>query len=89
MVKEGWVLTDFRFIDCEKWRKSTKLDEELPNWDYPEKAEIFKYYPQYYHKTDRVGFYLVTSVVKSNANPWLPPLRTGAPCTSSSSAAST
>lgn len=43
-----------RFIDCEAWRKETKLDEILPTWDYPEKAEIFKYYPQYYHKTDKV-----------------------------------
>ncbi|KAI6365699.1 cytosolic factor, phosphatidylinositol/phosphatidylcholine transfer protein [Pyricularia grisea] len=43
------------FVDCEKWRKETKLDEILPTWDYPEKAEIFKYYPQYYHKTDKDG----------------------------------
>jgi hypothetical protein len=26
----------------------------VPNWDYPEKKEMFKYYPQYYHKTDKV-----------------------------------
>jgi hypothetical protein len=44
----------FRFIDCEEWRKETKLDEILPKWDYPEKEELFKYYPQYYHKTDKV-----------------------------------
>mgnify|MGYP001340588762 FL=1 len=43
-----------RFIDCEKWREETKLDETVPNWEYPEKEEIFKYYPQYYHKTDKV-----------------------------------
>lgn len=42
------------FVDCEKWRKEIKLDEILPNWDYPEKEEMFKYYPQYYHKTDKV-----------------------------------
>lgn len=47
-------MTDSRFVECEKWRKETKLDEELPNWDYPEKKEVFKYYPQYYHKTDKV-----------------------------------
>ncbi|KAK4250024.1 CRAL-TRIO domain-containing protein [Corynascus novoguineensis] len=43
------------FIDCEKWRQDTNLDELLPNWEYPEKEEVFKYYPQYYHKTDKDG----------------------------------
>ncbi|KAL2117436.1 hypothetical protein VTJ04DRAFT_7096 [Mycothermus thermophilus] len=43
------------FIECEQWRKDTKLDEILPTWDYPEKEEVFKYYPQYYHKTDKDG----------------------------------
>lgn len=43
-----------RFVDTEKWRKDTKLDETVPIWDYPEKVELFKYYPQYYHKTDKV-----------------------------------
>jgi hypothetical protein len=27
----------------------------VPNFDYKEKAEIFAYYPQYYHKTDKDG----------------------------------
>lgn len=44
----------YRFVDCEKWRKETKLDETVPTWEYPEKEELFKYYPQYYHKTDKV-----------------------------------
>ncbi|RKU42495.1 S14 cytosolic factor [Coniochaeta pulveracea] len=43
------------FVECEKWRNEVKLDETLPNWDYPEKEEMFKYYPQYYHKTDKDG----------------------------------
>ncbi|KAJ9148516.1 Sec14 cytosolic factor [Pleurostoma richardsiae] len=43
------------FVDCENWRKETKLDETVPTWDFPEKVEIFKYYPQYYHKTDKDG----------------------------------
>lgn len=43
-----------RFVDCETWRKETKLDEVVPNWEYPEKEQVFKYYPQYYHKTDKV-----------------------------------
>jgi hypothetical protein len=51
---EDWILTDGRFVDCENWRKETKLDETLPTWEYPEKEEVFKWYPQYYHKTDKV-----------------------------------
>lgn len=47
-------LTATRFLDTEKWRKETKLDETVPTWDYPEKAEISKYYTQFYHKTDKV-----------------------------------
>ncbi|KAK6199010.1 peptide chain release factor 1 [Pestalotiopsis sp. IQ-011] len=43
------------FVDCEKWRADTKLDETVPVWDYPEKEALFKFYPQYYHKTDKDG----------------------------------
>ncbi|KAI6780748.1 CRAL-TRIO domain-containing protein [Emericellopsis cladophorae] len=43
------------FVDCEKWREEIKLDELVPVWDYPEKAEISKYYKQFYHKTDKDG----------------------------------
>ncbi|KAK4224566.1 putative sec14 cytosolic factor protein [Podospora fimiseda] len=43
------------FVECEKWRKETNLDDTVPSWEYPEKEEIFKYYPQYYHKTDKDG----------------------------------
>lgn len=44
-----------RFVDTEKWRKETNLDETVPIWDYPEKPEIAKYYKQFYHKTDKVN----------------------------------
>lgn len=79
-----------RFIECEKWRQEINLDETVPTWEYPEKVEMFKYYPQYYHKTDKVP------LVHSNL-PLSPPSgvlipatsRTAAPSTSSSSAAST
>ena len=47
--------TSHRFVDCEAWRKETNLDDVVPSWEYPEKRDIFKYYPQYYHKTDKVG----------------------------------
>ena len=43
-----------RFVDCEAWRKDTNLDDLVPSWQYTEKEQIFKYYPQYYHKTDKV-----------------------------------
>lgn len=43
-----------RFVGAEQWRKETKLDELLPTWEYPEKEKIFEFYPQYYHKTDKV-----------------------------------
>ena len=44
----------YRFVDCEKWRKDFNLDWLIRNFDYKEKPEVFKYYPQYYHKTDKV-----------------------------------
>ncbi|KAK3689597.1 CRAL-TRIO domain-containing protein [Podospora appendiculata] len=43
------------FVECEKWREDTKLDDVVPTWEYPEKEAMFKYYPQYYHKTDKDG----------------------------------
>ncbi|KAL7421514.1 cytosolic factor, phosphatidylinositol/phosphatidylcholine transfer protein [Cryptotrichosporon argae] len=40
----------------EKWRKEFGADEIAANgFDYPEQAEVDKYYPQFYHKTDRDG----------------------------------
>ncbi|KAK1766483.1 sec14 cytosolic factor, partial [Phialemonium atrogriseum] len=48
-------LTKKMFVECENWRKETNLDEVVPTWEYPEKEEVFKYYPQYYHKTDKDG----------------------------------
>ncbi|KAK4143014.1 CRAL-TRIO domain-containing protein [Dichotomopilus funicola] len=49
------TLSKQMFVECETWRKTTKLDELLPTWDYPEKKEVFNYYPQYYHGTDKDG----------------------------------
>lgn len=43
-----------RFVDCEKWRKEFGTDGLVRTFDYKEKPEVFKYYPQYYHKTDKV-----------------------------------
>lgn len=43
------------FIECEKWRKEFGTDEICRTFEYHEKAEVFKFYPQYYHKTDKDG----------------------------------
>ena len=43
-----------RFIDSEKWRKKFGTDDLPRTFDYKEKPEVFEYYPQYYHKTDKV-----------------------------------
>ncbi|ODQ65683.1 PI/PC TP protein [Nadsonia fulvescens var. elongata DSM 6958] len=43
------------FIACEKWRVEYGTDTILQDFHYNEKAEVAKYYPQYYHKTDKDG----------------------------------
>lgn len=45
-----------RFTECEKWRNEFGggVDELVKNFDYVEKSKMFEYYPQYYHKTDKV-----------------------------------
>jgi len=42
-------------IACEQWRKEFGVDDIVANFDFTEKAEVDKYYPQYYHKTDKDG----------------------------------
>ncbi|KAL5338646.1 CRAL-TRIO domain-containing protein [Aspergillus crustosus] len=43
------------FVASEKWRKEFGTDELARDFHYVEKPEVFKYYPQYYHKTDKDG----------------------------------
>ncbi|ORX94460.1 CRAL-TRIO domain-containing protein [Clohesyomyces aquaticus] len=46
------------FMDCEKWRREyagVGVDELVRTFDYKERPEVFKYYPQFYHKTDKDG----------------------------------
>ncbi|KAF2738206.1 SEC14 cytosolic factor [Polyplosphaeria fusca] len=46
------------FVASEKWRKEyakVGVEELVRTFDYKERPEIFKYYPQYYHKTDKDG----------------------------------
>lgn len=43
------------FIDCENWRASYGTDTILTDFKYQEKPLVAKFYPQYYHKTDKDG----------------------------------
>jgi hypothetical protein len=42
-------------LSAEKWRKDFKVDEIVKNFEFREKEEVDKYYPQYYHKMDKEG----------------------------------
>lgn len=59
MTQQEQAMTNIsihRFVECENWRKSFGggVDHLVPTFDYKEKADVFHYYPQYYHKTDKV-----------------------------------
>jgi hypothetical protein len=57
------VLTRGRFVNNEKWRKDFGTEELTRTFKYTEKPEVSKYYPQYYHKTDKVrGKVLCTTI---------------------------
>ncbi|KAJ9603599.1 cytosolic factor, phosphatidylinositol/phosphatidylcholine transfer protein [Cladophialophora chaetospira] len=43
------------FINNEKWRKEFGTDDLVRTFDYKERPQMFEYYPQYYHKTDKDG----------------------------------
>jgi len=49
--------TPDRFVDNEQWRSGFNggVDNLVRTFDYKERPQVFKYYPQYYHKTDKVG----------------------------------
>ncbi|EGY17177.1 SEC14 cytosolic factor [Verticillium dahliae VdLs.17] len=40
------------FVEFDKWRKEVHLDALVPTWEYKEREQMLKFYPQYYHKTD-------------------------------------
>jgi len=42
-------------IAAEQWRKDFGVDDIIKNFVFTEKKEVDKYYPQYYHKTDKDG----------------------------------
>ncbi|KAK7445188.1 cytosolic factor, phosphatidylinositol/phosphatidylcholine transfer protein [Stygiomarasmius scandens] len=43
------------FLSAEQWRKDFGVEELMNNFDFKEKEEVDKYYPQFYHKTDKQG----------------------------------
>lgn len=53
------ILITCRFVNTEKWRKDFGTNELPATFEYPEKPEVFQYYPQYYHKTDKVSVWLL------------------------------
>lgn len=42
-------------IAAEQWREDFGIEDLMKNFDFQEKAEVDKYYPQYYHKMDKDG----------------------------------
>ncbi|GLB33363.1 putative CRAL/TRIO, N-terminal domain containing protein [Lyophyllum shimeji] len=42
-------------IAAEEWRKSFGVDDIIQTFDFKEKEEVDKLYPQYYHKMDKDG----------------------------------
>jgi len=42
-------------LNAEKWRIDFKVDDIIQNFEFKEKVEVDKYYPQYYHKSDKDG----------------------------------
>ncbi|KAF8628115.1 hypothetical protein AX15_004092 [Amanita polypyramis BW_CC] len=42
-------------LNCEQWRREFGVDDLMKNFDFKEKKEVNKYYPQYYHKMDKDG----------------------------------
>ncbi|KAF9259914.1 hypothetical protein L218DRAFT_963167 [Marasmius fiardii PR-910] len=49
------ALAKAMLLDCEKWRKEFGVDEINKDFDFKEKEEVDKYYPQFYHKMDKEG----------------------------------
>ncbi|KAI5827332.1 hypothetical protein K523DRAFT_322217 [Schizophyllum commune Tattone D] len=42
-------------LNAEQWRKDFGVDDIIHNFDFKEKVEVNKYYPQFYHKMDKDG----------------------------------
>lgn len=53
-------------LNAEQWRIDFKVDEIVQNFEFKEKAEVDKYYPQFYHNTDKVTFLRSKKINKNN-----------------------
>jgi len=42
-------------LESERWREDFGVEDIVKNFDYAERAAVDKFYPQYYHKTDKFG----------------------------------
>lgn len=42
------------FIECEKWRVEFGVDQLKRTFHFDEREKVNQYYPQYYHKIDKV-----------------------------------
>ncbi|PAV20594.1 sec14 cytosolic factor [Pyrrhoderma noxium] len=40
-------------LEAENWRKEMNVDDIVKNFKFEEKAQVDKYYPQFYHKQDK------------------------------------
>jgi hypothetical protein len=54
-AKEMWAAN-------EEWRKSFGTDAIARSFEFPEARDVDKYYPQFYHKTDKVSSQTLHSV---------------------------
>lgn len=75
-------------MDNEQWRSGFNggVDNLVRTFDYKERPQVFKYYPQYYHKTDKVCAH---PTQRESLDPLTLRLRTVGLSTSSNSATST
>lgn len=56
------------FLSAEQWRKDFKVDEIVKNFDFKEKTEVDKYYPQFYHNVDKVSWYRFWTILYRSQN---------------------
>ncbi|KAF9255720.1 hypothetical protein L218DRAFT_312430 [Marasmius fiardii PR-910] len=49
------LLAKKMLLDAEQWRKDFGVEDLVKNFDFKERDEVAKYYPQYYHKVDKDG----------------------------------
>jgi hypothetical protein len=53
--KYDLIKTEQMFLDYLQWRETQKVDDIVNSFAFTESKQVSKYYPQYYHKTDKTG----------------------------------